>query len=73
MKARTWTEEQRQQRQRRSQALDLGHYLQAGFHGPWWTPEEVALVGTAPDEVVAAQIGRTVNAVRVKRQHIERF
>jgi len=28
----------------------------------------MAQLGTAPDEVIAAQIGKTVNAVRIRRQ-----
>jgi hypothetical protein len=38
---------------------------------PWgeqaWKREELDLLGTLPDAEVAARIGRTVNAVRVKR------
>jgi hypothetical protein len=32
-----------------------------------WQPEELALLGTLPDDEVAARIGRTTNAVRIKR------
>jgi hypothetical protein len=32
-----------------------------------WKQEELALLGTLPDDEVAARIGRTTNAVRVKR------
>jgi hypothetical protein len=35
--------------------------------GPGWTAEELALLGTAPDAEVAAQIGRTEGAVTLKR------
>jgi hypothetical protein len=35
-------------------------------HGDW-TAAELALLGTAPDDVVAAQIGRTLGAVRGRR------
>ncbi len=73
IKARTWTREEREQQRQRSLALNLGQHLWSGYHGQWWTPEELALLGTSSDEVVAAQIGRTVNAVRVKRQRIEQF
>jgi hypothetical protein len=38
---------------------------------PWtgspWTTAELALLGTAPDEVIARRIGRTVFAVRILR------
>ncbi len=73
IKARTWTREEREQQRQRSLALNLGQHLWSGYHGQCWTPEELALLGTSSDEVVAAQIGRTVNAVRVKRQRIEQF
>jgi hypothetical protein len=32
-----------------------------------WTPEEVVLLGTDHDEVIARRIGRTVEAVRSQR------
>jgi hypothetical protein len=32
-----------------------------------WQEEELALLGTLPDDEVAALLGRTTNAVRVKR------
>jgi hypothetical protein len=38
--------------------LNLGQYLQPGYHGPHWTADELALLGTMPDEEVAARIGR---------------
>jgi hypothetical protein len=47
--------------------LDLGAHLQPGDHGPRWTDEERALLGTAPAEVIAAQIGRPTNAVCIRR------
>jgi hypothetical protein len=54
---------------KRQQALDLGlgRHLQLGYHGPWWTEAELALLGTLPDAEVAMQIGRTVGAVRIMR------
>jgi hypothetical protein len=48
--------------------LNLGRHLHQGSHGPRWTPGEVALLGTMPDEEVAAQIGKTPSAVRQKRE-----
>jgi hypothetical protein len=35
-----------------------------------WTPEQLALLGTLPDEEVAARIGRSETAVRVKRNRL---
>ncbi len=57
MKARTWTQDEREQRRQRSLTLGLARHLWArGYHGRWWTPDEVALLGTAPHAVTAAQI-----------------
>jgi hypothetical protein len=39
-----------------------------GYHGPWWSAEELRLLGIATDEEVAAKIGRTPNAVRLMRR-----
>jgi hypothetical protein len=41
-----------------------------GDHGPRWTPAEVALLGTMPDEEVAARTGKTPGAVRQKREEL---
>jgi hypothetical protein len=35
-----------------------------------WQQDELALLGTLPDDEVAPRIGRTVNAVRVKRTRL---
>ncbi len=47
--------------------LDLGQYLRPGYHGPWRTRREPALLGTHEDEVLAARVGRTAGAVRCMR------
>jgi hypothetical protein len=52
---------------RRAAEEDLGKYLRTAYRGDLWTHTERALLGTAPDEVVAASIGRTTNAVRIER------
>jgi hypothetical protein len=54
---------------RRQTAIEkgFGARLRPGYHGPWWTQDELALLGTLPDEQVAARIGRTVEAVRLMR------
>jgi hypothetical protein len=54
-------------RQRNALALDLGKHLVPGGGRPLWTEKEVRLLGTAPDEEIAARLGRTTNAIRVKR------
>jgi hypothetical protein len=67
MQERGLTEEECDARSRQSIRLNLAQYLQTGYHGPRWTPAQLQLLGTAPDDVVAAQVGRTVEAVRCKR------
>jgi hypothetical protein len=47
--------------------LNLAQFLKAGYHGPWWSAAEMALLGTLPEEEVAARTGRTANGVRPKR------
>jgi hypothetical protein len=45
--------EQVEQRQRRAGELDLGRHLLMGYHGPWWSAEQLALLGTDTDEAEA--------------------
>ncbi len=52
---------------RHGRRLNLGQYLQPGYHGPRWTAEQLALLGTLPAAAVAAIVGWSVNAVRVMR------
>jgi hypothetical protein len=54
---------------RRRTALEKGfaERLEPGYQGPWWTAEELALLGTTPDEEVAQRVGRSVEAVRLMR------
>jgi hypothetical protein len=68
VQAKQWTDAERQVKRDTAKTLDLGRTLIHGYHGPWWTDEDVALLGTMPDAEVAARIGRSVNAVRVKRR-----
>jgi hypothetical protein len=51
----------------RSKRLNSARHLKAGYHGPWWTPEERALLGTLPDKEIAQRIGKSRDAVRRKR------
>jgi hypothetical protein len=58
-------------KRRASKCLNLIQHAHDGFqreHG--WTAAEPALLGTVPDEDVAARIGRPVNAVRIKRTRL---
>jgi hypothetical protein len=60
--------EQVERRRRTAAELNLGQYLRPGYHGPRWTPRQLALLGTDDDDVIAARIGRTPNAVGVMRR-----
>jgi hypothetical protein len=62
--------EQVERRRRTAKELGLGRYLRPGYHGPWWTKAEEALLGRLPDEEVARRSGRSVNAVRQKREKL---
>jgi hypothetical protein len=63
--------EQVERRRRTAVELDLGRFLRPGCnYGPWWTGREVALLGKLPDEEVAARVGCTPNAVRIKREKL---
>jgi hypothetical protein len=66
-KAKEWTEAEQPARREIAERLDLGRHLRHGYHGPRWTRMERALLGKLPDAEVAGRIGRTVGAVRQKR------
>src|SRR5262249_31988705 len=68
LRGRRLTADQVQRRRRTARELDLGQYLPKGYHGPWWTKAEVAMLGRLPDEEVARRTGRTADAVRHKRE-----
>ena len=59
--------EQVERRRRTAREKNLARHLKTGYHGPWWTREQLRLLGTEPDEVVAAKVGRTAQAVRSMR------
>jgi hypothetical protein len=59
-----------EQRRRMNAALNLKRHLRPGYHGLWWTAEDLALLGTMPDELVAAYVGRTTQAVRCRRTEL---
>jgi hypothetical protein len=70
IRARDWTEHERQQRRWRNAEQGLARNLTLGYHGPRWTAGQIALLGTMPDEKVARRIGRTPNAVRQQRARL---
>jgi hypothetical protein len=51
-------------------ALNLARYLDRSREERSWNKEELAMLGTKPDEVIAEEIGRSVNGVRVKRTRL---
>jgi hypothetical protein len=62
--------EQCERRRQTNPALNLKLHLRLGYHGPWWTTEDLALLGRFTDEHVAALIGRTTQAVRCRRTEL---
>jgi hypothetical protein len=70
VRAREWTPEERERCRQKTRALGLDRNVQPGYHGPLWTPAQLRLLGTEADEVIAARISRTPNAVRVKRTRL---
>jgi hypothetical protein len=57
IKAKEWTEAERQAKREAAYRLDLGRYLQPGWHGPRWTAAQKKLLGKLPDAEVARRIG----------------
>jgi hypothetical protein len=70
IKEKEWTEQERQAKREAAHRVNLGRYLQPGWHGPRWTAEQKKLLGKLPDAEVARQIGRTTNAGRIKREKL---
>ena len=72
-KTREWTDEELDARAETSRRLDLARH----FRGRWtpetgaWTTKQLALLGTVDDAQVARKLGRTANAVRVKRLRLK--
>jgi hypothetical protein len=60
--------EEVERRRQTALELDLAQHLQKGYHGPWWTAKDLALLRKLPDDEVAARVGRTTEAVRSQRQ-----
>ena len=70
VKERLWTEEERERCRQVNAETGLAENLVLGYHGPLWTPEDIALLGTVPDVEVARRTGRTLEAVRQKREEL---
>jgi hypothetical protein len=70
VKERLWTEEERERCRQVNADKGLAENLVLGYHGPLWTPEDIALLGTVPDDEVARRTGRTPNGVRIMRTRL---
>jgi hypothetical protein len=60
VKAREWTDQERERRRQVNAAKGLARNLVTGYHGPLWTPQDIARLGTVPDVKVARRTGRTL-------------
>jgi|SRR5579864_6124697 len=71
-RGRRLTPEQVEQRRQSAIRLNLVQCLTPQSHRnpPAWTAEELALLGTDSDDVIAQRIGRTANAVRIMREQL---
>lgn len=67
MKARGWTDEERDAKAERAKRLGLKPRQRWEMAGGW-TDEELDQLGTDDDDVIAARIGRTARAVRCARE-----
>jgi hypothetical protein len=72
LRGRRLTDEQVERRRHTARELDLGRHLHKGYYGSWWTKAEERLLGRLPDEQVARRTGRSVDAVRQKREALAR-
>ena len=73
MKRHEFTPAERAQRRRNAKRLGLTRNLTPGYHGPWWTRKQLALLERdLTDAEIGERIGRTENAVRVMRWKMER-
>jgi hypothetical protein len=60
--------EQVERRRQTAIEQDLGRNLRPGYYGESWKDEDAALLGKVPDDEIARRTGRTVNAVRQRRE-----
>jgi hypothetical protein len=67
MKRKGWPAQARQQRRERAVVGNYAARLQPGYHGPRWTQDQLALLGTDADKVIAARICKNRDAVRSQR------
>jgi hypothetical protein len=67
MQAREFTKPDREVKRRLAIDNDLQRHLRAVVREETWTEDEIALLGQLSEAVVAKKIGRTAEAVRLKR------
>jgi hypothetical protein len=72
IRGRPLTPEQVERRRRTALELNLGRFLREAYHESRWTKAEVRLLGKVPDAELAHRTGRTVDAVRQKREQLAR-
>ena len=70
VKGREWTPEERERWRQLNAEQRLAGNLVTSYHGPLWTTQDIALLGTAPDEEVSCRICRTPNAVGGMRDRV---
>jgi len=67
MQTREFTEADRKVKSKIARRMNPSQNLKKGYHVPRWTIDELALLGTMADAVVAERTGRTTQAVRMMR------
>jgi hypothetical protein len=70
MKRRRWTEEELAEKRRIANELGLKPGLRWTPERGGWTSEQLALLGTDSDAIIAGKLSRTENAVRLKRERL---
>jgi hypothetical protein len=70
IQSRVFTEAERDAKRRLAIDNDLQRHLRDVVRDDTWTEDEIALLGQLPDAEVARKIGRTVSAVRQKREEL---
>jgi hypothetical protein len=58
-------------RRRMQTRLERGYPPTGRWTEDGWKPEEIALLGTMPDEELARQLGRSLNSVSLKRRRLK--
>jgi hypothetical protein len=70
MREREWTEEEGDARSATAIRFNLGQYLRRYKRPDSWSVKQLALLGTVPDANLARRLGRTADAVRLKRTRL---